>query len=222
MSDTAGIDLPHLEQQVARLVADAEEGPGLSDLTRAFIALGIAMSVPVLNPPAARAAMEDILTMGGTHAQIHEIVVLVSGLGVHSLFEGSRMAAELAARDGALNPEAPLDDERLALRDRYVGSRSYWNRFDAVVPGFLDALLRLSPACYQEFFEYCALPLVDATVPNLDKELIAIATDATPAHRYLPTLRLHVENALHLGAGRRSIIETIELAADAPPHQGVA
>jgi len=43
-----------------------------------------------------------------------------------------------------------------------------------------------------------------------------------PSHRFLPTLRLHVERAIELGAGRTQILSTLELAATAPDHPGVA
>jgi hypothetical protein len=40
-------------------------------------------------------------------------------------------------------------------------------------------------------------------------------------HRYLPGLRLHLDNALRLGAGRIQLLEAMDLGAAAPPHRGV-
>jgi hypothetical protein len=53
------------------------------------------------------------------------------------------------------------------------------------------------------------------------KELLAMACDATPAHVFMPGFRLHLANAISLGASRQAIDECIELAALAPPHIGI-
>jgi hypothetical protein len=47
-----------------------------------------------------------------------------------------------------------------------------------------------------------------------------MACDATPAHRFLPGFKLHLANAVMLGAGALAINEALVLAAAAPEHQG--
>jgi hypothetical protein len=49
-----------------------------------------------------------------------------------------------------------------------------------------------------------------------------MAGDATPSHRYLPGMRLHLANAVRRGAGRTAILHALDLAAEAPAHPGVA
>jgi hypothetical protein len=53
------------------------------------------------------------------------------------------------------------------------------------------------------------------------KELMSMATHATPTHRYLPGMRLHLTNAVRLGAGRAGILHALDIAAAAPSHPGV-
>jgi alkylhydroperoxidase/carboxymuconolactone decarboxylase family protein YurZ len=53
------------------------------------------------------------------------------------------------------------------------------------------------------------------------KELIAMAVDATPTHRFAPGFRLHLANALQLGASRGEVEHSLDIAAAAPAHSGV-
>ena len=89
------------------------------------------------------------------------------------------------------------------------------------MPGFIDAVLRLSPDAFRGFVEYGAIPARTRQVPAVVKELISIAVDAVPNHRFLPGLRLHLANALQLGAGRRAVLDALELAENAPASPGV-
>jgi hypothetical protein len=50
---------------------------------------------------------------------------------------------------------------------------------------------------------------------------MSMAADATPAHRYLPGVRLHLANAIRLGTGRRAVLHAFDIAAAAPPHPGI-
>ncbi len=102
-----------------------------------------------------------------------------------------------------------------------MGSDRYWDAMENEVPGFLDALLRLSPEAFEAFFVYCAVPWKTSALSTLTKELISMAVDAAPTHRYAPGMRLHLANALRLGAGKAAILQALDIAAQAPPHRGV-
>jgi alkylhydroperoxidase/carboxymuconolactone decarboxylase family protein YurZ len=52
------------------------------------------------------------------------------------------------------------------------------------------------------------------------KELVALACDASPTHRFRPGFRVHLKNAILLGVGRRAIEQTLDIAAAAPGHGG--
>lgn len=49
-----------------------------------------------------------------------------------------------------------------------------------------------------------------------------MAIDATPTHRYVPGLRLHLANAVGLGATRAQLEQTLAIAAAGPEHSGIA
>jgi alkylhydroperoxidase/carboxymuconolactone decarboxylase family protein YurZ len=137
------------------------------------------------------------------------------------LLEGSRRVADILREHGDPNIDAPLDPRRQELWARFVGNDPYWNLMEREVPGFLDALVRLSPDAFEAFFQYCAVPWRSKALPAVTKELISMAADATPAHRYMPGMRLHLLNAIQHGAGKTAIIQTLDIAARAPLHVGV-
>ena len=115
-----------------------------------------------------------------TSAQIHETLVLVSDLGVHTLMLGASRIAALLRERAEPGISAPLE--------KYVGDDPFWNSMEREVPGFLDAPLRQCPDAFEAFFQYCAVPWKTAALRALSKELISLAVDATPSHRFMPSL----------------------------------
>lgn len=201
--------------------AELPEGEALDALSAALVELGVAVSVTALDRRAIDAGIARAFDVGASAAQVQEVIVLVSGLGVHSLMASSAQVLAEAANRGRVDPRQPLDAERQALWNRCVGDDPFWVGFEREVPGFLEALLRLSPDVFRAFFDYCALPWRSGTVRPVVKELIAVASDATPTHRFLPGFRLHLRNAIKLGAGRRAILDTLAIAATGPSHRGL-
>ena len=103
-----------------------------------------------------------------------------------------------------------------------MGDDPFWIGFSEELPGFLDAMLRLSPDLFAGFFAYCAIPWASGTVRAKIKELAAMACDASPSHRFLPGFRVHLNNAIQLRVGRKAILQALDIAAAAPPHSGTA
>jgi len=195
-------------------------GDPLDQRRAALVEFAIRATPTVLHGPELSAKAAAALDLGVTPEQLHEALVFVSGIGLHSVIEGTRRIGELCAERDAAVATRSLDGERQALLDEYVDPSMA--RFEAAVPGFFETLVRLSPVAFEGFFAYRSLPWQEPQLDPLTKELMAIAVDAVPSHRFLPTLRLHVERAIELGAGRTQILSTLELAATAPDHPGVA
>jgi len=215
------VSLEDLRALAEAALAGAPEGTELDEATSALIGLAVRVSASCLDVEETGRYVGRALDAGATASQIHEAMVLVSGLGVHSLMEGSRCLADALRQRGDSTVTAPLDEARAALHARFVGDDVYWERMERAVPGFLDALLRFSPEAFEAFFNYCALPWKSRALRALTKELISIAVDSSPTHRYLPGFRLHLGNAIALGAGRKAILQALDIAAAAPPHRGV-
>lgn len=214
-----GIDLDDLRAIAIEMLADTPSGDPLPGDWAALIQVGNAAAVTSLDRHALESAIDQALQAGASISQVQEAISLVSGLGVHSLM-ASFTSLAARARTAGLIDAGPLDDSRQALWDKHVGHDPFWSGFDAELPGFLEAMLRLSPDQFVAFFDYCAVPWKSGMVRARCKELIALASDATPTHRFLPGFRLHLRNALALGAGRVEILQTLDIAAAAPPHQG--
>lgn len=209
------IDLASLHAIALATLGSADDGEPLGPLDAALIRMGVVASVTALDRDAVEAAIADAINAGATPAQIQEVVSLVSGLGVHSLMATAVLIARAADIEGA-----PLGPEQQALWETYVAADPFWDAFEVEFPGFLGALLRLSSAQFGAFFDYCAVPWKSGKVRGAIKELIAMACDATPAHRFGPGFRLHLGNAIALGVGRRAVTEALEIAAAAPAHDG--
>ncbi len=216
-----GTTVADVRAEALALLASVPDGDDLDPATVALITLAVHAAVSTLDGDGTDHAIRRALDAGATAAQVHETLVVVSGLGVHTLMEGSRRVADILRERGETALDEPLDADRTALRSRLQGDDPYWDDFDREVPGFLDALLRLSPEAYEAFFAYTAVPWRTGAVRGRVKELMSLASDATPTHRYLPGVRLHLANAVRLGAGRTAALHALDIAAAAPLHMGV-
>ena len=201
-------------EDALRGVAD---GDHLDDVTAALIGLSVRAVVTTMDTEGSEQHIRLALAAGATPAQVQEVLTVVAAIGMHTFFESSRQLARIAAE---LDTAAPATADR-ELWARYVGDDSYWARAEVAVPGFLDALLRMSPEAFAAFFEFCSVPWKSRTVPALTKELVSLACDATPGHRYLPAFRFHLANALRLGAGALIVRDTLSIAEKAPLPRGV-
>lgn len=218
MEYTTTEDLRRLAEDRLRAIAPGEP---MDSLERSLVVLGVSVSVTSLDRTAIERSIGSAFDQGASADQIQEVVSLVSGLGVHSLMASSAAIADAARAHGRALPTDLVPHQR-ELWERHVGNDQYWAKFNNSVPGFLDALIRLSPDQFEAFFTYCAVPWKARAVRARTKELVALACDATPVHRFLPGFLLHLDNALAVGVGRLAILETLELAEHAPPHRGFA
>lgn len=216
------VSLKDIQSEVRESIRNVQAGTRLDEQTATLIQFAVNVSVTTLDMEAADKLMAAALDAGATGQQIQDVMMLVSGLGVHTLMEGcTRLTRHLEHR-APDQIETSLTPQQESLWARHVGDNPYWLGMEEQAPGFLNALMRLSPEAFEAFFVYCAVPWKSTALPLLTKELISLAADTTPTHRYLPGARLHLANAIRLGTGRVAILETLEIAASAPPHRGVS
>src|SRR2546422_11294266 len=125
------VSLSDIRDEAIGLLQGVEGGPSLDVQTSELIAFAVRVSVTTLDSVSAQTHAQRALDAGATTEQLHELVFLVSGLGVHTLFEGTqlvnRLAVPVASAKGISTP--PLDEERQRLWDTWIGQDRYWQRF---------------------------------------------------------------------------------------------
>jgi alkylhydroperoxidase/carboxymuconolactone decarboxylase family protein YurZ len=214
------VTVPQVRAEVESMLEGVAAGAALDQRQAALVEFAIRATPTVLHGPELSATAAAALDADVSPEELHEALMFVSGIGLHSVIEGTRRLGELFAERDEDLVTRPLDAERQALLDRYVDDGLA--RFEDAVPGFFETLARVSPNAFEGFFAFRSVPWHDPQVEPLTKELMAIAVDAVPSHRFVPTLRLHVRRAIELGAGREAILAVLDRAAAAPDHPGVA
>ncbi|MCP8939995.1 hypothetical protein NK718_15825 [Alsobacter sp. SYSU M60028] len=205
-----GLSLGDMHAWARERLATVEDGAPLPSVDASLIEFALSISPFCLDLRRARDHGSTALAGGATPDQLHSVVTLVSGAGVHSVMEGSPLVQDL--RGGATSGE-DFDGERAELWARYIGDRPVWRAVEQSNPGFLKALVQQSPDGFRNFCESMRLPWKERRLSPRLIELICMALDGLPSHRYGPGFRLHLDNALVAGATKRQILETIELAA---------
>ena len=202
-----GADLADVRREAEALLRGAPELPELDERTALLVDYAVTTATTALDADAIRARTAAALGAGIEPAVLVEVLMLVSALGMHTLHEG---VIELRRH---VDPPGGEPD---------AGAQSrYWQDFEAELPGFLDGLARWSPAGHAAFLSYCATPVSTGSLGRVERELIWMAIDATPTHRYLPGLRFHVACAVRVGASRAQVLAALDRAAAAPLHTGV-
>lgn len=179
----------------------------LPALDAALITLAACLATTRLDRNGAADAIQRARSVGATDQQLSDTLAVSSVLGMHTLTVGIPL---LEVSD--VDADHPSDDRR-ELLERYVGTDRYWERFERQLPGVLDGLLASSPELFESFFEYSAIPWRRRHLKPALIELMYVAIDVAPSHRYVPGLRLHIRNALDCGATHGELIETFALAA---------
>ena len=101
---------------------------------------------------------------------------------------------------------AGLDARRQALKDAFIAARGYWSEL-------WDGVLELSPEFFEAYTAFSSVPWQHGTLPPKIKELIYVAIDASTTHLYNPGTRIHIANALKLGATRDEVMEVLEIVS---------
>lgn len=208
--------------EVAEIMADAPEGDPLDPATAAIIALAVRCSGTTLDMDGTREHIQKALAAGITGEQIGEMMYMISGMGIHGLIGTATILAEELKADGHPAMQGPFDDEQQARWDRVGGGDAREARIAAVSPEFLPNMVRLVPEpMLKALLDFRAAPWYSKTMTPLQMELIGCAVDTMESHRFLPTLRMHVNRAKEFGAGKRMMAETLAISAAAPGHRGV-
>ena len=103
-------------------------------------------------------------------------------------------------------PTVPLDERRQRIKDEFTANRGYWTPL-------WDTVLEMSPEFFEAYMKLSSVPWKTGTLEPKVREFIYIAIDTSTTHLYEPGTRIHIRNALRLGATREEIMEVLQLTS---------
>lgn len=169
-----------------------------------FIFIAVAASPTHIHVPGIKAHIQAALALGATAAEITEVIGLTTLLGIHTVTLGAPILLELMEEEGIKNSTGADDSERQRIKDNFIRQRGFWT--DTWNP-----ILDLDPHFFEAYVEFSALPSKTNVLNPKDRELITCAFDAATTHLYARGTKIHMRNALKLGATPGEIMEMLEL-----------
>ncbi|MGF7161863.1 alkylhydroperoxidase/carboxymuconolactone decarboxylase family protein YurZ [Rhodoligotrophos appendicifer] len=179
---------------------------GLEPKVRELLYVAIDTSTTHLYDPGTRIHMRNALRYGATREEVLEVMEITAMLGVQSCTVGVPILLEEMKSTGMGGPlpEAQLSERQEDLKKRFVETRGFWSE-----P--MDGILRLSPDYFEAYLDISSVPWKSGKLEPKVKEFVYIAVDAACTHLHEPGLRIHIRNALKLGATGQEIMEIFEL-----------
>ena len=178
----------------------------LEPKVKEFIYIAVDSAATHLYEPGIRQHIRAALDLGATGAEIMEVLELTSTLGIHASNIGVPLLLEVLTEEGKRTGPAPLSEKQEQLKAEFTRNRGYWHTF-------WDGLLELDPELFEAYVEFSSVPWKTGVLEPKVKEFIYTAFDASATHLYVPGLRLHMQNAVRLGATAEELMEVLEIAS---------
>ena len=180
----------------------------LSPKVKELLYIAIDSSTTHMYEPGLRIHIRNALGYGATRDEIMEVFQLTSVLGVHTMTMGVPALLDAMRSAGIANAaETPeLTPHQKELKAGFIAARGYWS-------DMWDGVLALSPEYFEAYAEFSSVPWKHGTLEPKIKELIYIAIDTATTHLYEPGTRIHMANALKLGATPAEIMEVLALTS---------
>jgi len=99
-----------------------------------------------------------------------------------------------------------LSKRQQAIKGTFVENRGYWSEI-------WDQILHLSPDYFEAYTELSSVPWTHGVLEPKVKEFMYIAADASTTHLYNAGTRIHIQNALRLGATVDEVFEVLQLTS---------
>ncbi len=178
----------------------------LDDKVKEFIYIAADSAATHLYSPGTRQHIRAALAFGATGEEIMEVIELTSTLGIHAANIGVPLLLEVLEEEGVRTGPKPLDAEQERIKAEFTENRGYWH-------SFWDGLLEIDPELFEAYTEFSSVPWRTGVLEPKVKELIYTAFDASATHLYVPGLKLHMRNAVRLGATQEEIMEVLEIVS---------
>lgn len=141
---------------------------------------------------------------GASLEEVMDVLEMVSAIGIHAVTEGVPVLVEELPGSTAVSTVS--NERKDSIRDTFEEERGYWDEM-------WENLLHLDPDFMEAYLNYSAHPWRNGALEPIVREFALIAADASASHLYTPGLRIHVRNAIDLGAEPEQLMAVIELAS---------
>jgi alkylhydroperoxidase/carboxymuconolactone decarboxylase family protein YurZ len=171
-----------------------------------FVYIAADAAATHLYEPGIRQHIVAALRHGATPAEIMEVIELTSTLGIHACNIGVPLLIEVLEEEGVRKGPAPLSERQEKLKADFTANRGYWHEF-------WEGILELAPDLFEAYIEFSSVPWKTGTLEPKVKEMIYVAFDAAATHLYVPGLKLHLRNAVRLGATQGELMEVLSIVS---------
>ena len=180
----------------------------LSPKVKELLYIAIDSSTTHMYEPGLRVHIRNALRHGATRDEIMEVYQLTSSLGAHSVLMGVPALLDAMKKTGRHDEVTmrPLTARQEKLKADFIANRGYWS-------AIWDGVLALSPDYFEAYAEFSSVPWKTTILEPKVREFVYIAIDAATTHLYEPGTRIHIENALKLGAAPEEIMEVLALVS---------
>jgi len=180
----------------------------LSPKVKELIYIAIDSSTTHMYEPGLRIHIRNALRYGATRDEIMEVYQLTSVLGVHTVTMGVPVLLDAMRATGhaAAATQRTLTPRQERLKADFIANRGYWSEI-------WDNVLALSPEYFEAYAEFSSVPWKMGSLEPKIRELIYVAIDAATTHLYEPGTRIHMQNALKLGATPEEVMEVLALTS---------
>jgi alkylhydroperoxidase/carboxymuconolactone decarboxylase family protein YurZ len=172
-----------------------------------LILLAVHASATALNYKAIERHVRRARLAGATPDDVLDVLLSIVGLANHAVYASIPILLDELKAAGSTEAEfAKLSPDLVAVKEDFLKTRGVWT--DA-----RDLLSRLMPKYSIALSKVSMEPWKNGSLTPKEREFIYIAIDCSVTHTFDPGLRLHIRNAIGLGAKRDEILAIFELAA---------
>lgn len=204
----------HLGQRLlnaaVQMYSCAIEGSALTPKERALILLCLDATATQLDTARLPQRIDDARSTGASDPEIVAVLHLTSLIGCHSIAIGGTILQEVLVERG----------ESADARSLTTDQEEVVHQFETSGPWPRPMSDKLRAVMLQDTEHFVAMQAyINEAYSNPDfisprmAHLVCIAIDGAPTHLYEPGLRVHIREALHLGATVAEITEVLQLAS---------
>jgi alkylhydroperoxidase/carboxymuconolactone decarboxylase family protein YurZ len=181
----------------------AESGEHLDPKTRAFVQVTLNAALTHRDAVGLRRAINAALDAGATEEELVEVLFVTVTLAVHGM--NIDVLTEVLDEEGLRAQPVQWTPRQVAIREEYTTARGYWATF-------LDPTLELAPDFLEAYLAFSAAPARFGVLDAKTREFIYLAFDTSPTHLHRAGMRVHIRNALRLGATPAELAEVMALS----------